>query len=278
MNDTPHAIKDAASAAADLLAQADSLIIAAGAGMGIDSGLPDFRGPGGFWGVYPALGRAGIDFHDIANPHAFATQPRTAWGFYGHRLNLYRATVPHEGFNILRRIADRMPLGAFVFTSNVDGHFSKAGFSGDHIVECHGSIHYLQCSGACMGHIWPARCFTPDIDEENCHLFSDLPTCESCGSIARPNILMFGDWGWYSDRTDAQRQHFQAWRRGVERPVVIELGAGEAIPSVRDFSESQGCPIIRINPHDFRLRTEHGVAMACGALSGLQAIELSIGA
>ena len=41
---------------AELIGQADGLLITAGAGMGIDSGLPDFRGPGGFWRVYPALG------------------------------------------------------------------------------------------------------------------------------------------------------------------------------------------------------------------------------
>ena len=40
---------------AKLIQQADSLIIATGAGMGIDSGLPDFRGADGFWKAYPAL-------------------------------------------------------------------------------------------------------------------------------------------------------------------------------------------------------------------------------
>ena len=44
--------------AAAWLRAADGLLITAGAGMGIDSGLPDFRGPGGFWAAYPALGRA----------------------------------------------------------------------------------------------------------------------------------------------------------------------------------------------------------------------------
>ena len=47
---------------AELIAQADGLLITAGAGMGVDSGLPDFRGAQGFWGVYPALGRARIAF------------------------------------------------------------------------------------------------------------------------------------------------------------------------------------------------------------------------
>ena len=84
--------------AADLIVRADALIVTDGAGMGVDSGLPDFRGPEGFWGAYPALGRARIRFEDIANPQAFEDDPHLAWGFYGHRLNRYRATQPHEGF------------------------------------------------------------------------------------------------------------------------------------------------------------------------------------
>ena len=52
--------------AADLLAAADGLLIAAGAGMGVDSGLPDFRGNAGFWNAYPALGAAGTPFMDVA--------------------------------------------------------------------------------------------------------------------------------------------------------------------------------------------------------------------
>ena len=46
--------------AAEIIARADALIIGAGAGMGIDSGLPDFRGPNGFWKAYPALGALGL--------------------------------------------------------------------------------------------------------------------------------------------------------------------------------------------------------------------------
>lgn len=263
----------AAQKAAMLLSEADSLIITAGAGMGIDSGLPDFRGPGGFWGVYPALGRAQIRFHDIANPQAFTDRPSVAWGFYAHRLNLYRATIPHAGFHILQNFAEALPHGAFVFTSNVDGQFSKAGFSEQRIVECHGSIHYLQCSGGCMGYIWPARNFSPKIDETECRLVSDMPTCDLCGSLARPNVLMFGDWAWYSDRAEAQKQHYRAWRNAVSRPVVIELGAGRDIPTVRNFGESQNCPIIRINPFDWQTCRANDVSLACGALDGLKAIE-----
>lgn len=71
---------------AALIRDSDGILIAAGAGMGVDSGLPDFRGPTGFWDVYPALGRSRMHFDDIANPRAFREAPRLAWGFYGHRL------------------------------------------------------------------------------------------------------------------------------------------------------------------------------------------------
>lgn len=72
--------------AAELIEQADALVIAAGAGMGVDSGMPDFRGQQGFWAAYPALAAAGIDFTSIANPKGFVQDASRAWGFYGHRL------------------------------------------------------------------------------------------------------------------------------------------------------------------------------------------------
>lgn len=112
--------------AAELIEQADNLIIAAGAGVGVDSGLPDFRGRNGFWQAYPAFATAGIDFVRIANPKSFAEDAACAWGFYGHCLALYHQTLPHTGFSILKRWARLIPLGATVLTSNVDGQFEKA--------------------------------------------------------------------------------------------------------------------------------------------------------
>lgn len=73
--------------AAEYIDAADSLVTAAGAGIGVDSGLPDFRGKDGFWKAYPALGRSRTSFSEIASPDAFQTAPLRAWGFYGHRLN-----------------------------------------------------------------------------------------------------------------------------------------------------------------------------------------------
>ena len=255
--------------AAAWLAAADGLLINAGAGIGIDSGLPDFRGPGGFWGVYPALGRARIAFEEIANPAAFASDPQLAWGFYGHRLALYRATEPHAGFALLREIGAQRPQGAFVFTSNVDGQFQKAGYPAARICECHGSIHHLQCSRPCSERIWSAAGFVPEVDQAACRLRGEPPHCPQCGALARPNILMFNDWQWLEQRSAAQQQALAEWLATVSQPVVIEIGAGSRIPSVRRFSEHYGQRLIRINPLE-SAGPPGSIALPLGGLEGIR--------
>lgn len=259
--------------AAELIRQADGLLITAGAGMGVDSGLPDFRGNEGFWRAYPALARTQLRFESIASPHTFRSDPALAWGFYGHRLNLYRRTVPHEGFDILNRWVDRKPLGVFVFTSNVDGQFQKAGFGHDEVAEIHGSIHILQCLEPCCESLWPAAGFEPQVDEENCRLLSSPPTCPRCGSVARPNILMFSDAGWIPDRSDAQTARLKEWMACGANIVAIELGAGTAIPSVRMFTERCGYRFVRINPTEPETRGKLGIGLRGGALEVLRRID-----
>lgn len=263
------------STASAWLQAADGLLITAGAGMGIDSGLPDFRGPGGFWKAYPALGQARIPFESIANPHAFVRDPLLAWGFYGHRLQLYRHTEPHDGFRILRDIAACMPRGAWVMTSNVDGQFQKAGFSAERVCEIHGSIHHLQCMDNCRGQCWSASGFVPDIDAERCRLLSDLPLCPHCASLARPNILMFGDGSWEERRTALQYRRLMEWLPTVKHLVCVEIGAGTHIPTIRHFSESCGGHLIRINP-DEADTPAHGVGLACGGRAGLAALHAEL--
>lgn len=258
--------------AARLVAQADGLMITAGAGMGVDSGLPDFRGNRGFWRAYPALGCQKLRFEAMASPRSFTSNPRLAWGFYGHRLQLYRDTVPHPGFRLLLDMAGRLPHGAFVYTSNVDRQFQQAGFDESRIVECHGSIHYLQCMKTCTERIWPADALVVDVDEADCMLRSPLPLCPCCRALARPNVLMFDDWAWLSSRMEAQHFRFDLWHKQVQRMIVIELGAGTDLPTIRRKGEAMRVPMIRINPTDASVRGAESVGLAMGALEALTMI------
>ena len=271
-------IDDRLQQAVAAIARADALLIAAGAGMGVDSGLPDFRGNQGFWRAYPPYQKLGLDFVSLANPRWFASDPALAWGFYGHRLNLYRATQPHAGFQILLSWARRMSHGAFVFTSNVDGHFQRAGFDPERVMEVHGSLDYLQCSGSCGIGIFPADEARVMVEEESMRAREPLPACPRCACLARPNVLMFGDWGWDDARASEQRQRLEDWLQSActRRLVIIECGAGTAIPTVRRFCEEialqSGGLLVRINVREPEV-PEGQVSLPLGALESLRQID-----
>ncbi|XXQ37981.1 Deacetylase sirtuin-type domain-containing protein [Plasmodiophora brassicae] len=282
----------ALQAAADAIGRANAMLIAAGAGMGVDSGLPDFRGPQGFWRAYPALERLGLRFQDTSNPRLFHEDPELVWGFFIHRYQLYRKTCPHAGFQMLKQWADRKTQGAFVFTSNVDGQFQEGGFDPMAIVECHGSLFHLQCTLPCsQSSIWPVGNDLNDVvvDSKTMRVSEDaLPRCPSCQRLARPNVLMFGDHAWRSDIVDAQVSRFYKWQRSCRddpdlQMVIVEIGAGTAVPTVRlecdavlsrtNYSSGhyqRRCHLIRINPNDNR---DTGRDVTCIELPCLKALQ-----
>lgn len=271
--------------AAARIARAKALIFSSGAGMGVDSGMPDFRGDQGFWRAYPPYQHLGVSFIEMANPKWFHDDPSFAWGFYGHRRNLYRKLPPHAGFAILKRWAADKPGGYFVYTSNVDGHYQHAGFPEDRIVECHGAIEWEQCMDACGAGIYAAPTGEVTIDERTMRVVGDMPRCPSCGALSRPNVLMFGDWDWQQEREAEQSRRFDAWLKQQEGPIaVIECGAGTGLPTIRMFSQRMAKlygSLIRINLREaevyemrhLEVAGDDEIGLAGGALEVLEALD-----
>lgn len=265
--------------AAEHIRQAKAMIVTTGAGMGVDSGLPDFRGNQGFWNAYPMYERLGLSFVQAANPEHFEGDPHFGWGFYGHRTNLYRATIPHAGFQLLHGWSDRLQLDTFVVTSNVDGQFQKAGFDENQVLEVHGSIHHLQCTVPCHDTIWDHQ-DQYDIDESTMRADA-VPYCPRCKRVARPNILMFGDYSWLHQRCARQEARFdQFLKTHHQQPtVVVEIGAGTAIPTIRNLSEQLGrqsqTTVLRINPREPQIRGDH-FSFAGGAVEILSQLDTAL--
>lgn len=264
--------------AAELIGKADALLITAGAGIGVDSGLPDFRGKQGFWRAYPALKQRDLGFEQIAQPSWFFREPETAWAFYGHRQQLYRETKPHAGFGMLLEWGRAMPGGHFVVTSNVDGQFQAAGFDEERLVEVHGNVHVNQCTTRCDQVPWSDPPRDLRIDLETMRALGELPLCPICARMARPNVLMFNDSTWVSRPRDLQRARYLQWLATVRgrRVVVVEVGAGLAIPTIRRLGEdlvAEGvATLVRINP-DASERDEAAIPIRMGALEALQLID-----
>jgi NAD-dependent SIR2 family protein deacetylase len=267
--------------AAEVIRASDAILVTAGAGMGVDSGLPDFRGNEGFWRAYPPYAKLGFSFVDMANPRWFDTDPAMAWGFYGHRLALYRKTVPHEGFAILRKWIAAKQRSGFVFTSNVDGQFQRAGFDPDAILECHGAIDVMQCTRDCGVGLISANDYEPDIDEAF-RARGELPKCPRCSSLLRPNVLMFGDFGWDGAREEEQSRRFQQWLTHASRGklAIVECGAGTGVPTVRMTSErlsrALDATLIRINVREPHVPAGQ-LSLPMGALEALRAIDGQLG-
>lgn len=262
------------ASAADAILRSRTLIITSGAGMGVDSGLPSFRDQNGFWEAYPAYRKLGVNFMEVATPRHLVEDPTFGWGFYGSRANQYRDTVPHAGFSLLKDWIERFDLEWFSVTSNVDGQFQKAGFDEDHIEEVHGSIHYLQCHKPCKPEIWRHN-EVFDVDPESMRA-TRTPSCIHCGELARPNILMFNDWWYIPVRSNAQNRRYKEFIEDCPKPiVVIEIGAGRAIPTIRYISESIArqyqATIVRINIREPQI-TEPHISIATGGVAALERI------
>jgi len=264
---------DAMHRAVGWLREADGLIFAAGAGMGVDSGLPDFRGSDAIWAKWLPAGVSKADVRLLTYASSFRQKPQAAWRFYSRAAQIFRQTAPHAGFSILRRWGERAAKGAFVFTSNVDGHFQLAGFPEDRVVECHGTINFMQCRDRCSEVIWGADSLpfsAIEADDFSCDV---LPQCPHCGGLARPNLRLSDDAQWVTARMLAQYTRLQAWRTGIQSLVVVELGAGLAVSAVRQFAEGLGAPLIRINLERSGIGAGEGVELCGSALSVLKELE-----
>lgn len=285
-------VEDAIDIAARWLSEAPAVLVGSGAGMGVDSGLGTYRGArAGVWGPLETLG---IDYGEICTPAAFEGDNATlGWAFWRHSFDAYKHTEPHEGYRIVARWAARKRLGAFCYTTNVDGHWRRA-IPEDRVVEVHGSTAYLQCSRKCTAKVWPC---TEDLAtdlplEPGCEdrvVGEAMPRCAGCGSLARPNVLMFGDFYWCRGRAKAQRVHYKRWLAKVEEqvadgppPVCLEIGAGTAVNTVRTTMEERairfGWRLIRINPENWSLPAafkgdEAAVCIPLGALDALTRLD-----
>jgi len=221
--------------------------------------------------------------------------PHLVWGFHGHRMKLYQDATPHHGYALLQQWGETKNGNLFAITSNVDGHFLKAGWDEKKFLEVHGSFYTLQCKNplSCDGdeQVWKLEkevLDKLDVDPVSYEAADPLPACKFCGGLARVNALLFYDSYWVSLRSDEQESNWSNWfanNRG-KKIVVIEIGAGLAIPTIRRLSESvvnkglSNSKLIRINLRDFNAdalspdqRADNYLGLPCTGLYALQKIE-----
>jgi NAD-dependent SIR2 family protein deacetylase len=257
-----------------LIKNADAIAIFAGAGMGVDSGLEQYRSAGGLWTKSIIINNKEINYYDLMKPVAFREEPELAWGLIGNRIEKYNNTQPHIGFSILKEWI--LQKEYFIVTSNIDEHFQKAGFHKKRIFEYHGSIYNTQCMYNIECGVWD----TPRIKIESEDIIaSNIPMCPECNSYCRPNIYLFDDDFFVPTISGDQQFRYMEWEEKVKKNcrniVDIEIGAGKTISTIRRTAEDfagDDLPLIRINPNDFETSKRNHISIPMGAKESLMQI------
>jgi len=160
-----------------LLGEAERVVVLTGAGVSAESGVPTFRGPGGLWKEHRA--------EDLATPAAFARDPRLVWEWYGWRRRVVRQCMPNAAHVVLAAAASDRDRFRIV-TQNVDGlHTAAASSPEASPLELHGSLFRTRCTRC-----GERRDDRADVDASS---VETLPRCRSCGALARPDVVWFGE-------------------------------------------------------------------------------------
>ena len=161
---------------ADLLAECRRAVVFTGAGISTESGIPDFRSPGGIWTKYQP-----IQFQDFI---ASEEMRREYWRRKFATDETMRAAEPNRGHRAVAKLVELGTVSA-VITQNVDGLHQESGVPDGQIIELHGNTTYATCLSCGQRHeLAPIR--------ETFMADGAPPSCETCGGIVKPATISFG--------------------------------------------------------------------------------------
>jgi len=172
---SPEPMTDAARLAA-LIGAARHAVAFTGPGISTESGIPDFRSPGGLW-----TRAAPIQFQDFL---ASAEMRREAWRRKAMLDRDFRAARPNRGHLALAALLAVGRLSAII-TQNVDGLHQASGVPAEQVIELHGNATYAACLDCCQRHELEPIMAAFARDET-------LPLCERCGGIVKTATISFG--------------------------------------------------------------------------------------
>jgi len=159
---------------AELFRERGPAVVLTGAGISTESGIPDFRSPGGLWARFDPMDYGSID--------SFRRDPARVWEFYAPRFSMLAHAEPNPGHLALAEL-ERLGHVTAVVTQNIDLLHERAG-SRD-VVEVHGSIRTATCPACARS--YPLSDVLTLLDGRG------APACEDCGAVIKPDVVFFGE-------------------------------------------------------------------------------------
>ncbi|MFN2121958.1 MAG: SIR2 family NAD-dependent protein deacylase [Candidatus Promineifilaceae bacterium] len=210
-----------------LLANAGHVAVLTGAGISAESGVPTFReAQTGLWERYNP--------EELATPRAFIGNPKLVWEWYAWRRELIAAVKPNPAHYALVEMARHVPQFTLI-TQNIDSLHQRAG--SQDVIELHGNIARTKCFD----------CGTKLFDQQELELdlySEDLPRCDYCGGLLRPDVVWFGE----TLPREALNRAYDA-SRGCD--LFFSIGTSALVQpaaSLPTQAMSQGIPTVEVNP------------------------------
>lgn len=192
-----------------------------GAGISVESGIPDFRSAGGLWSKY--------DPEEYAHISAFRSNPAKVWQMIKDMMDLVLGAEPNPAHIALAEL-ERMGLLQAVITQNIDGLHQRGGSR--EVIEFHGSNQWLVCL-AC-GYRQEASSLSLEVIP---------PQCPQCSSILKPDVVFFGEpipW-------EAQNRSFEEARTCN---LVLVVGTSALVypaAGIPPLAKQNGAKVVEIN-------------------------------
>lgn len=163
---------------AGLILNSRRLVVFTGAGVSTESGIPDFRSPGGIWDRF--------DPDDFTYDKFVGDEKtrRRQWQMLREGVLTDKAE-PNAAHYAIAEL-DRLGRLDCVITQNIDNLHQKAGVSGEKVFELHGNMQRAVCLSCGQG--YPLEEITPRLENGD-----DIPECPRCGGMLKPGIVMFGE-------------------------------------------------------------------------------------
>ena len=163
---------------ADLIVRSSKIVVFTGAGVSTESGIPDFRSPGGVWSKF--------DPEDFTI-QKFMSDPesrRKQWNFLIND-GLFTSAQPNQAH---LAVAELEKLGRLdcIITQNIDNLHQNAGNSPEKVFELHGNMNWVRCL-SCNTRYPMERI------RERLQKGEEIPDCENCNGLLKPDVVLFGE-------------------------------------------------------------------------------------
>lgn len=192
---------------------AQRIVLFTGAGISTDSGIPDFRSPGGTWTKMKP-----IDFSDFMRSDAAR---RETWKRRFEMEPILRQATPNRGHRACAELI-RIGKASCVITQNIDGLHQDSGIPDDKVIELHGNTTYAHCLEC--GQRYDIDSLRVDFQQDNI-----VPHC-ACGGWVKSATISFGQ----SMPVDAMRK---AERETLQADLFISIGSSLVVYPAAGFPE-----------------------------------------